>query len=711
VNLPRSTPAVPQPSLWRRLRAVAAIVALFAFCAGGPAFGSGEERTTNGDDLIIRSDTHWAGGAEGGYLPIRVRVTNHGAPRDLAFEFDPTFDNRGIRVRRVIGVDQNATVHFTLSVPLVESGDGSLHVFEGSRLLTAHTRSISIPSAMPMQPSPPAMLVVSSAPVDCGRFVEAANHLIATGAARAGGGMGTVDSSILAEVVQSSMLPESWIDYTGLDFFAISRDELERLERPVRAALLKWVQCGGNLLVYEVGKESQALSRLDRLIEAPAQPTAWQNAVPTERPSGEIIDVSEEEAASGLPRPTRSGAKRESGKPTKGLLGAITKAAESPWPGGKEAFHHRDLMLGTVYAFAGNPFPGTINDWMWLCNSCGQGRWSWTTRQGTSPHIGTKDFFKFMNPGIQGVPTVAFLVLITVFSVVIGPINYVYLARRKMLWLLLLTVPMLALTTSALLVGYSVAAHGFAIKSRIRSLTTLDQRNQTEVTMARLALFAGLSPSGGLRFSPETAVYPVVPPTNQPTGEFVDWTQTQNLVSGWLPARTRTQFFTIRNAEQRSRVELKPAVGKTADFSNGLPWELEMVVVADDAGKLYIGRSVPAGGTVSLSEPSDQDLGDFASLLRRNTPAFPVGFVEPTPGYYRGGRRLYSTFSRYSDAITDFSANLMERRIAQWTYDLPRSKGLAPRSYLAVLRENPGVETGVPSTTDQMSLHLLNGYF
>jgi hypothetical protein len=33
------------------------------------------------------------------------------------------------------------------------------------------------------------------------------------------------------------------------------------------------------------------------------------------------------------------------------------------------------------------------------------------------------------------------------------------------------------------------------------------------------------------------------------------------------------------------------------------------------------------------------------------------------------------------------------------------------RSYLAVLRENPGVETGVPKTTEQSGLHLLLGYY
>jgi hypothetical protein len=696
------------------IRAPIAILALLAVLPARPAFGSGDERTTTGEDLTIRTDTRWAGGFVGGYLPIRVRVSNLGPPRDLIFEFEPSVDSsRGVRARRVIGIEQNATVHFTLSLPLVASRDGTLHVYEGARELKTHSRSISVPGATPMSPSSPAMLVITPGKEDCGRFVDASNHLVASTPAGRFGRIGTVDSSVLAEVVQSTLLPESWIDYSGLDFVAVSRDEFERLEHSARAAILKWVQSGGNLLFYEVGNDAQAMARVDRLIEAPEQAggkPAWQSALPSERPSGEIkVEPADEETTfsfPGSPVPARIGRKKSSPTPDK----SSSKPTESPWKGGKDAFRHRELMLGTVYAFPENPFPGTINDWLWLCKSCSDDRWSWTARHGMSPHLGTKDFYKFMNAGIHGVPTIAFLVLITVFSVAIGPVNYVYLSRKKMLWLLLFTVPVLAVTTSVLLLSYSVAIHGFSIKSRIRSLTVLDQRNRTAVTMARLALFAGVAPSGGMRFSPETAVFPVLPTTNEPTGGYVDWTQTQNLASGWLTARTRTQFLTVRNAEQRARVELKVAADKSVEFWNGLPWELEMLVVADDAGHLYVARSVAAGATAALAEPTADDLKQYGELLRRNAPALPPGFVEPTPSAFGGGR-AWMTYAMRGSMTTDFVSNLMERRIERWSRDLPQKKGLAPRSYVAVVRENPGVETGVSSTSDQLSLHLLNGYF
>ena len=193
------------------------------------------------------------------------------------------------------------------------------------------------------------------------------------------------------------------------------------------------------------------------------------------------------------------------------------------------------------------------------------------------PDLGTEEFFNFMNPGIRGVPVYGFMVLITAFAVLIGPVNYFYLSSKRLLWLLLVTVPATALVTSVLLVGYSVAAHGFSVRSRIRSLTVLDQKSQQAVTVARLALFAGVAPLRGMQFSPETAVYPVFPPTAEPGAFTVDWTETQALTSGWLLSRTRTQFLTIRHAERaqarrdQARTRWGPARSLTACLGSWRP--------------------------------------------------------------------------------------------------------------------------------------------
>ena len=72
--------------------------------------------------------------------------------------------------------------------------------------------------------------------------------------------------------------------------------------------------------------------------------------------------------------------------------------------------------------------------------------------------------------------------------------------------------------------------------------------------------------------------------------------------------------------------------------------------------------------------------------------------------------RPFNLMGRFAEA--HFDSNLMERLIQTWSRDLTAKKTcLSPRSFLAVLRQNPGVDTGVGLTTEQAGYHLLLGYY
>ena len=418
------------------------VVVALMLAAPHVAFASGEERTTVGDDLVIRTDTRWAGGTLGGYLPVRVEISNQAPARTLVLEVTPSDRAHGATVKRVVGVDQHATVRFTLSIPLTAFRQGLLRVYDQRGELPSHVRLIGGAALFGVETAP-AMLVVSSRPVDCTGYIRAAGG---SRDATRFGALPATDASALAEVVPPDSLPDSWIDYSGLDFVAISRDDLADLKPSARSAVLKWVHCGGNLIVHQAGKTSKDVETLERLLEL------------------------HENAAVGA-RWTESGGRK------------------TPSP-----FATRQLMLGLVCAFP-DQLPDSPIAWSAFLSSVGEPRFSWMQRHGIAPDFGTEEFFNFMNPGIRGVPVYGFMVLITAFAVLIGPVNYFYLRRKRLLWLLLVTVPATALVTSVLLVGYSVAAHGFSIRSRIRSLTVLDQKSHSAVTVARLALFAGVAPA------------------------------------------------------------------------------------------------------------------------------------------------------------------------------------------------------------------------
>jgi hypothetical protein len=220
-----------------------------------------------------------------------------------------------------------------------------------------------------------------------------------------------------------------------------------------------------------------------------------------------------------------------------------------------------------------------------------------------------------------------------------------------------------------------------------------------------------VAPSRGMQFSPETAVYPVFPPTTEPGAFTVDWTENQSLTSGWLLSRTRTQFLTIRHGEQPYRVDVKPGHDGGLEIVNGLPWELEAVLVADASGRLLSARNVRPNASELLAGVSETDRSDFVRLLGRNRPELPDNFSPPVFNPLAGRRfRPFDFMGGLSEP--HFDSNLMERRVQTWSRDLSAQKtSLSPRSFLAVLRQNPGVDTGVEPTTQQAGYHLLLGYY
>ena len=76
----------------------------------------------------------------------------------------------------------------------------------------------------------------------------------------------------------------------------------------------------------------------------------------------------------------------------------------------------------------------------WVLDSMGDSRWHWYQRHGLSLKRENPDYWNFLIPGSAGHGR-AVLLLISVFVIGIGPVNYWLLRRRRQLHLLLLTIP------------------------------------------------------------------------------------------------------------------------------------------------------------------------------------------------------------------------------------------------------------------------------
>jgi hypothetical protein len=707
---------------------LAAICAGFLALAVESVLAGGSETLRSAYEMSLTVDSRWAGGASGGYYPIRIRLTNTARPRALEFRIVGTGDKDANlpTVLRRVQVDQNATQQFTLSIPLVSFGTGGeLRVYENGRLLEQFLQNVSIPGAEPGTVDRPALLVIHSSPssVVCGPFETAVQSLAAGRTPTASRGTGTLWSASGVPTARSNdfqvlapvLLPESWIDYTAVDIVAIPLATFEKLPSAVRGAIVKWVEAGGTLLVSEVGEpgaDSKSLAKLLDFGSRSYTPDDWNAAQPAlARPVA--INV-EQEGVVKAEAPVAAGAADPATDSEIEKARLQEQANTALWPQTPLAFSSRPIMAGRVYAFPENPFPGAPIDWAWWLNSADWStRLNWTARFGNSGRQYHPEFFTFLIPGVGGVPVLPLVLLISVFAIVIGPVNYFVVLRRKQLYLLVVTIPVIAFITSVTLLGYVLIADGFRVQSRLRSFTLLDQGAKRAVSFNRISLYAGLAPSAGLRFSPETAVIPIWKDDVGLESGAIDWTETQSLTGGWLHSRTRTQFETLAHRDERGRVEFSsPLADAPPEASNGLALEIDALVVRDEQGRLFSGRTIPAGGSQKLHPLEPGGLAILTDSLIQFPLKAPAG-AEDGSSLIRHRRNSWMYYGFGGGPRFSFTNSLLEtglQKLGRANLE-PSQGGLARRSYFATFRENPGIELGVERTIPRDGVHVLQGFY
>ncbi len=661
--------------------------------------GSGEW-TAQQDDLRVTVDTRWCGGGSGGYYPIRVRLTNTARKRAVTLRFSGHSEGReGGRlpdVERQVVIDQNATVHATLSVPMVSgaaNGDFSILDGRGARIDGLSKRSINL-SDRDYGVQRPSLLVISPDNVDCSGFEKGVSIYLAN-ASRHSSMSRSEDHVVLAP----TMLPENWIDYTAVDLIAVKLAVFEKLPQAVRTALLQWTEAGGHLLVTSVGKpaaESEDLKRLLELSNRRAISPAWRQPDLKNRA---LVNENNMMAENGIVIVDNQ------------QVALTTQDSAEVWQGGSAAFAERTLVVGHVYAFSDEPFPGSARDWVWWLRSLDSRSWEWTTRHGLSTREVHPEFQYFLIPGMGDPPKIAFLVLISLFAIVIGPVNYFLLARRKQLYMLVVTIPLIAFLTSSALFAYAVIADGFGVLSRVRSVTVIDQDHKTATAWSRISMYAGLAPSAGLTFAPETAVLPLWSNDAGLESGAVDWTRTQHLPYGFMRSRLHSQFATITQRPERGRLEIRTSADGAMEASNGLTWSLSMLLAKDKDGNVFFAPAVPAGGNARLTPISTEQLRALRTLLDDRAPAPPATYDGSYESYesYRSYRGY--PYNQEQRSPSRFGSNAMEQFLLLMLDPAAESpKGMPRQSYMAIADSNPGIELGVSAKASAKDLHVIVGF-
>ncbi len=215
--------------------------------------------------------------------------------------------------------------------------------------------------------------------------------------------------------------------------------------------------------------------------------------------------------------------------------------------------------------------------------------------------------------GFGTLPLRGLMVLLVLFALVMGPVNFLWVKRTKKPMLLLVSVPVIAVVTSVALVLFGIFSQGLDVKASTRSYTFLDQLGRVATTAEVRRIFAGSSPGEGMRPEAGTAVFP------GPGAWRVSFRSgklfTQDLDDGrllggdYFPVRRPTTQLLLSDRPSRLRLEVS-STEAGIEVANSLGCLVEQFVLRDVDGRLL--RS-----NAALGPGESQQLTEGVSLYQR----------------------------------------------------------------------------------------------
>ncbi len=214
-----------------------------------------------------------------------------------------------------------------------------------------------------------------------------------------------------------------------------------------------------------------------------------------------------------------------------------------------------------------------------------------TTRRVTT--YGTSVFDGLLPQAI--VPVARFLIIITLFTLLIGP-GSVFLARRRGPAVLLATIPITAFVTCVVILGSSVLLDGFRVHASTYGYTLLDRERNRAITLGLSAWYANLAPRTA-SFDATTAV--LSPRRNgEATPVSLEWKDGARFGAGFVPSRTYREWGLVSITPSRARLVAR-AKGDGVVLQNALGERIDSVWVRS-GGTLYVARDVRDGAEVTM---------------------------------------------------------------------------------------------------------------
>ncbi len=202
------------------------------------------------------------------------------------------------------------------------------------------------------------------------------------------------------------------------------------------------------------------------------------------------------------------------------------------------------------------------------------------------------------------VPTVSasrLFVVMLIFVVLIGPVNYLVLRRKKREPWLLVTMPVISAAFCLVVIGYVVFEEGWRSIARITAVTYLDQTRGLAATRADIGFYTPSAYRRPLAFAPDD--YLVLGPSAGPVSLRLE--EGQLMAPGVIRPRIPLYYQLNRCGKRNEQLKFDPQTSEdTLTFVNGLGGEIEELTLVDGKGRYYtLPAPLPAGakGTLKFS--------------------------------------------------------------------------------------------------------------
>jgi len=276
-------------------------------------------------------------------------------------------------------------------------------------------------------------------------------------------------------------------------------------------------------------------------------------------------------------------------------------------------------------------------------------------------------------PSVGQPPVKSFVMLNTLFVILIGPICYWGLRKRKRLYFLYFVAPALAMLVTASLFAYAIGSDGTTTKTRTRQLTWIDSAHGYRVEQSRQTYYAVFGSGGGIEVSSDTAIFPVrhTPAINRyyrrnegsgRLGDLLVREDRQVMGGSFLPPRDQVQYLSMRPipGEPGIAFQFAPDGGSV---SNGLAVSIRRLLVCDSEGGNWEADEVRAGDTVPLRRAT----ADRVHQVLGPNVLPPLGEVP----------MLRDNVVRLGGGMAGLQVSQLERRLELWSKRLPEGTFVA----------------------------------